>query len=124
MAEPFLRCATQQADSNADQSLLWASRAERLSASGSVHDRAQSLRQTLEARALFARGIADQTLLERARELDPDNERAEALLEAIRAETRPSSSRWQRYLGALVILSVAVLGLLLLNVRQRYRENG
>jgi hypothetical protein len=89
-----------------------------------VHDRAQSLRQTLEARALFERGIADQTLLERARELDPDNERAEALLTKVRAETHPSTSRWQRYLGALVILGVAALGLVLLNLRQRYREQG
>jgi len=124
MTDAFLSCATLQAESNPDQALLWASRAERLSPSGPVHDRAQSLRQTLQARALFARGLADQTLLERARELDPDNSRAEALLDTIRAETRPSTSRWQRYLGALVILGVAALGLLLLNLRQRYRENG
>jgi tetratricopeptide (TPR) repeat protein len=124
MVEPFLRCASLQAEIDPDQALLWAWRAERLSPSGSVHDRAQSLRQTLEARALFARGLPDQTLLERARELDPDNQRAEALLETIRAETHPSTSRWQRYLGALVILGVAALGLLLLNLRQRYRENG
>jgi tetratricopeptide (TPR) repeat protein len=124
MADTFLRCATLQAESNADQAMLWASRAERLGASGPVHDRAQSLRQTLEARALFARGLGDQTLLERARELDPDNQRAEALLETIRADSRPNTSGWQRYLGALVILGVAALGLLLLNLRQRYRENG
>ena len=124
MADTFLSCATAQADKSPDQALLWAWRAERLSASGPVHDRAQSLRQTLEARALFERGIADQTLLERARELDPDNERAEALLTKVRAETRPSTSRWQRYLGALVILGVAALGLVLLNLRQRYREHG
>ncbi|HKO92019.1 MAG TPA: hypothetical protein VJU61_12740 [Polyangiaceae bacterium] len=124
MADTFLSCALAQADSNAQQALLWAWRAERLVTSGPVHDRAESLRQTLEARALFERGIADQTLLERARELDPDNERAEALLTKLRAETRPSTARWQRYLGALVILGVAALGLVLLNLRQRYREQG
>jgi hypothetical protein len=66
-----------------------------------VHERAVSLRQTLEAEALLGRGLVDRTLLERARQLDPQNQRAKALLEQVGSETRwnigPGLATWARW---------------------------
>jgi hypothetical protein len=119
MVESYLRCAQQSADSDAQGALLAAARAERLEPTGPLHDRAASLRQTLEAEALLGRGLVDRALLERARALDPHNPRAQALLERLGSETRWNIGPWSRYLGALAILALTTVGLLAILLRQQ-----
>ncbi|MEO8182652.1 MAG: hypothetical protein ABI895_27785 [Deltaproteobacteria bacterium] len=119
MVETYLRCASERADSDARGALLAAARAERLEPTGPLHDRALSLRQTLEVEALLGRGLVDRALLERARELDPHNQRAQALLDRLGSETRWNIGPWSRYLGAVAILALTGVGLLVLLLRQR-----
>jgi len=121
MAETYLRCAS--ADANAQRALLAASRAERLEPQNPLHDRAVSLRQTLQAEALMQRGLIDRTLLERARQLDPHNQRAEALLEQVGATSRWRIGPWMRYLGAGAILVLGAIGVLWITVRQRIQQS-
>jgi hypothetical protein len=119
MVPAYLRCASERADSDARGALLAAARAERLEPTGPLHDRAASLRQTLEAEALLGRGLVDRALLERARALDPHNQRAAALLERLGSETRWNIGPWSRYLGAVAILALTGVGLGWMLLRQR-----
>jgi len=122
MVETYLRCAGARADSDTQGALLAAARAERLEPTGPSHDRAASLRQTLEAEALLGRGLVDRALIERARALDPHNQRARALFERVGSQTRWNFSPWSRYLGALAILALTVVGLLALLLRRAARR--
>lgn len=119
MAPVYLAFAQTQADNEAEAAALAARRAARLAPSGPVHDRAESLRYTLEARALLARGIADEVLVQRARELDPENQRAAALESELRAMTKQSHGGWRRYSAALVIAGLGVTALLVVAIKQR-----
>jgi hypothetical protein len=119
MAPVYLSLAERNAESDADAANLALRRAERLDPLGPSQARARSLRHTLEARRLLARGIVDEALVRRARELDPANQRAEALLTQFRLDPEPSRLRANRYLAAGVIAVLGVLGLLLMGLRQR-----
>jgi hypothetical protein len=121
MAETYLRCAS--ADTDAQRALLAASRAERLEPQNPLHDRAVSLRQTLQAEALLQRGLIDRSLLERARALDPSNERAAALLKQVGPTSRWRVGPWMRYLGAGVILLLGAVGVIWIAVRQRIQQS-
>jgi hypothetical protein len=121
MAETYLRCA--KAETDAQRALLAAARAERLEPQNPVHDRALSLRQTLEAEALLQRGEIDRSLLERARQLDPSNQRAEALLAQLSSEPRGHLDSWLRYFGAGAILLLGAIGVLWIVVRQRIQQS-
>ena len=130
MAETYLRCASADVDPDpntraaaAERALLAASRAERLEPQNPVHDRALSLRQTLQAEALMQRGLIDRTLLERARQLDPQNQRAAALLEQVGSEARWQIGAWMRYLGAGAILLLGAAGVLWIAVRPRIQRS-
>jgi hypothetical protein len=126
MAETYLRCASAYADPGpkaVQRALLAASRAERLEPQNPIHDRALSLRQTLQAEALIQRGLIDRTLLERARQLDPQNQRAAALLEQVGSSSRWQIGPWMRYLGAGAILLLGVIGVLWIAVRQRIQQS-
>jgi hypothetical protein len=122
LAEAYLRCAAAQADGDAQGALLAASRAERLEPAGPTHARAASLRQTLEAEALLGRGLVDRSLIERARQLDPQNQRAQRLLERVGAEPRWNLAPWRRYLGAFAIVLLSALGLGWMLLRRRLGE--
>jgi hypothetical protein len=119
MAPVYLAIAEGQAESDADAAQLALRRAERLDPLGPTQARAQSLRHTLEARRLLERGIVDEALVRRARELDPANPRAQALLTQLLLDPTPSQLRTNRYLGAAVIAALGVLGLLIMGLRQR-----
>jgi hypothetical protein len=124
MAPVYVAFAEQQADSDTDAATLALRRAERLASSGPVHDRALSARLTLDARALAQRGIVDEVLVQRARELDPENRRAAALEEQLLASRRDESSLFRRYLGALVIALLALVGTVVVALRARSRRHG
>jgi hypothetical protein len=119
MASVYLAIAERDAESDADAASLALRRAERLDPQGPTQPRAQSLRHTLDARRLLARGIVDEALVRRALELDPTNQRAEALLAQLLLDPEPSRLRTNRYLGAAVIAALGVLWLLLMGLRQR-----
>lgn len=119
MAPTYLAFAERQADTDAEAAEIAARRAERLAAPGPVRDRAASLRLTLEGRALYERGIVDEVLLQRARELDKDNRRAAALEEKIRANAATDRSEWRRYLAAAVILVLGGAGVAFMALRQQ-----
>jgi len=119
MAGAYLAYAERQADSEPQAAELAARRAERLAASGPVHERAASLRLTLEGRALYERGIVDEVLLARARELDRDNRRASALEDEVRASAAKDQSAWRRYSAAAVIFVLGGAGVAFMALRQR-----
>ncbi len=117
MASTYLAFAERQADSDPRAAELAARRAERLAPPGPTRDRATSLRLTLEGRELYERGVVDEVLLQRARELDKDNRRASALEEQVRARAAKDSSEWRRYLAALVILVLGGAGVAFISAR-------
>jgi hypothetical protein len=80
---------------------------------------AESLRLTLEAQRLFARHIADQTLLRRALDLDARNARAKHLLERITRGDADTEHRRYRYVAAGAIMAVSLGGLVFILLRRR-----
>jgi len=80
---------------------------------------AQSLRLTLEAQRLFARHIADQTLLRRALDLDARNARAKHLLERITRGDAGAERRVYRYVAAGAILALSLSGLVFILLRRK-----
>jgi hypothetical protein len=119
MAKGYVAFAEQQADADPEAATLALRRAERLAASGPLHDRALSLRLALDARALGQRGIIDEVLVQRARALDPDNQRAAGLEEELSESRRADSALFRRYIGAALIVVLALLGLLVMAIRRR-----
>jgi hypothetical protein len=124
MAPVYLAWAEQNAERDAAGSSLALRRAERLAAAGPIHDRALSLRYTLEARSLLERGIVDEVLVQRARELDPDNRRASALEAELTREARGDRSTFRRYLAALAIVVLALAAMVVMALRQRHQVRG
>jgi hypothetical protein len=122
MAPVYLAIAERALDSDPAGATLSLRRAERLAREGSTHDRALSLRYTLDARALLARGIVDEVLVQRARELDPDNARAEALDRELTARARDDRALYQRYVAAAVILALGLMGLGVLGFRYQRKQ--
>jgi tetratricopeptide (TPR) repeat protein len=119
MAPVYLAFAEGRADVDPEAAQLALRRAERLDPNGPQQARALSLRHTLEAKALLDRGLVDEVLLSRARELDPSNRRAQALLDTLDSESDRGQTTWRRYLAAAVIASLALVGLLVMALRQR-----
>jgi hypothetical protein len=122
MAPVYLAIAERQLESDPAAASLSLRRAERLAGEGDTHDRALSLRYTLDARALLARGIIDEVLVQRARELDPANTRAEALDQELAARARDDHALYQRYVAAAVILALGLVGLGVLAFRRPFRK--
>jgi hypothetical protein len=122
MAPVYLAIAEQQLDSDPAAAALSLRRAERLAREGPTHDRALSLRYTLDARSLLARGIVDELLVQRARELDPDNARAEALDGELTSRARDSRALYQRYVAAAVILALGLVALGVLALRRPQKQ--
>jgi hypothetical protein len=109
MAKGYLAYARAHVDSDRSESLVALRRVERL---GSREERqqAKSLRYALEAEDLAARGIYDLGLLNESVALDPQNDRAEALL-----KKRSKQQGWPqlaRYGAAGVVLLIGLLGAL------------
>jgi hypothetical protein len=95
-------------------------RVERLAKSeDSSGKEAASLLATLDAEALFARHVADQTLVRRALGLDPGNARARRLLERMSRGDRDVEERFHRYTAAACVGVAAALALLFILFRKR-----
>jgi hypothetical protein len=121
MAPVYLAWGEQHADQDAPAAGLALRRAERLAAEGPIHDRALSLRYTLDARSLLERGIVDEVLVQRARELDPNNSRAAALEAELTRQARGDRTTFRRYLAALVIVVLALTAMVVMALRQRHQ---
>lgn len=118
MAAVYLAVGERQLDRDPPGAALALRRAERLAGEGRTHDRALSLRHTLDARALLARGIVDEVLVQRARELDPENARAAALEQELAERTRDDGALYQRYVAAAVIVVLGLIALGVLAIRR------
>jgi hypothetical protein len=123
MAPVYIAFAESQADTDAEAATLALRRAERLASGGPEHDRALSLRYTLDARALLERGIVDEVLVQRARELDPTNSRAAALEAELEQQARGERAAFQRVVAAAVILALALVALGVMALRGGKRMN-
>lgn len=119
LAGAYLEYARAAKPEQRSAALLALARAERLASSEEQRRAASSLKLTLEAEELLERGLADQTLLQRANELDPRNERAaEVLARAVRGETKQRTMRG-RYAAAAAIAVLALLAIAWVTLRGR-----
>lgn len=120
MAPIYFRCAEARAEGDPESAILALRRAERLAGAPELEHKAGSLRRTLEARRLLARGVVDPVLIQRARELDPQNARALELLESAADAPGAGLSAVVRYIALAAIALVALLGLGWMLARHRY----
>jgi hypothetical protein len=96
-------------------------RAVRINTDKSLDPGINSLLLTLLAEQRAARGVADQTLLRRAIELDASNRRAQSLLSDLERPNTDAERRWARY-GAAGVVSVAALAAILVILLRRPRK--
>jgi hypothetical protein len=89
-------------------------RAERYSDDPKHKNRAQSGLMTLRATRAFKRGLADLTLLNRALELDPNNQRATTMLTEVRRGKADRQSQRSRTLAAGSVILGALAAILVL----------
>jgi hypothetical protein len=110
MAAGYLEYAREAPPEQRDQALVATRRAERI-APDPIGKAASSLRLTLEAEGWLARGLADQSLLRRAIELDPNNQRARRMLASADWGQPAARVGLYRYLAAGAIALVALAGM-------------
>jgi len=95
-------------------------RVERLAlASDPARKQAESLVDTLQAESLLTRHVADQTLVRRALDLDPNNQRARRLLDRMSRGEADVESRFNRYVAAAAVAGAAILALLFIVLKKR-----
>jgi tetratricopeptide (TPR) repeat protein len=97
------------AEKKPDEAQIALRKALRLGIEGADKDKIESLLATLEGEALIEAGTPDRHLLQRALELDPDNERAKELLASLEVDTQARTGQYKRYLAAGGIGLVALL---------------
>jgi tetratricopeptide (TPR) repeat protein len=114
LAAGYLAYARDQIDKAPQEALLALRRAERLDP---TLRSAASLRLTLDAEALEARGVADASLLQRAVQLDPQNQRARSLLARFE-RGEPKRSEHARLIAAGSILGLAALAIAFILLRR------
>ena len=121
LANAYLGYAQQAVRKRPRDALAALRRVERLGKGTDVEKKATSLRLTLEAEALAATGVADRTLLARALEIDPKNQRArDELARFERGEIKAEDS--SRYYAAGAIALVAIGGILVVLFRRGARR--
>jgi hypothetical protein len=87
---------------NDDAALLALRKALRLGPQEADKKRIQARIAVLEARQLIAKGTPDRFLLNRALELDPDNEEAKKLLASLDEKTEARQVEQRRYFGVII----------------------
>jgi tetratricopeptide (TPR) repeat protein len=95
------------------------SKALRLDQNGPQSSHVRSEIKYMEGKDLLARGIDDSAAFEQALALDPNNGRARAELDRLRAETESRESRLVRLAAAVAALAVALPSVILLASRRR-----
>jgi tetratricopeptide (TPR) repeat protein len=94
-------------------------KALRLDEAGPQSSHVRSEIRYLEGEDLLDHGIADTQPFEEAVALDPQNARARAALDRLRADTDAGRSRVHRYAAAAAALVLAVVGIVVLGGRRR-----
>lgn len=122
MADGYLELARRELDHNPPLARDALGRAERIAQADAPRAAAASLRATLRAEELLDQGIADQTLLRRAIELDGGNSRARELLAQIERGERRRSSELGRWAAAGAIGLVALIAIVLVAFRRGRSE--
>ncbi len=110
MASGYVDYARENLEEKPELALSALRRAERITENDKERRTVQSLRRTLEARALLDKGLADQGLLNQALALDPHNRAAEQTLSDASAGGTPTLTSRARYLAAGLIAGVSLLG--------------
>jgi hypothetical protein len=110
MASGYVDYARENLEEKPELALSALRRAERITENDKERRTIQSLRRTLEARALLDKGLADQGLLNQALALDPHNRAAEQTLSDASAGGTPTLTSRARYLAAGLIAGVSLLG--------------
>ncbi len=88
-------------------------------------DHANAVRSELaliEAEELAAAGVLDVTLLDRAIQLDPSNERARAMRDQAKVEVQLAESSWRRYAAAVAIGVIALAAMVFVALIPRRRR--
>lgn len=114
MVAGYVTYATDTADKDPDSALDAIARAERLSDAPGTPS-ITSLKLTLQAEALIKRGIVDSSLLTRALEIDPNNDRARRVLAEATDPSAAGSPR-RRYFAALAIAVAAAVAIFVIVV--------
>ncbi len=114
LVEGYLRFARQKFDEQpaaSESSLL---RVMRMSTREEERNAARSLLLTIEAKQLADKQVADRSLLQRAIEIDPENERARQLLDELSQEPFSERSGFVRWIWPAAIGAAATLFALLI----------
>jgi tetratricopeptide (TPR) repeat protein len=121
MVDGYVEYARRHADHEREAAILALSRAVRIDADKERSKRTESLLSTLRAEALSQQSIADITLLRRAIELDPQNDRARRALDQLERGEQLADSRSTRYVAAGAILAAALAAIAVIGI-VRFRE--
>lgn len=120
MVPGYLAYAKSHLDDAPDRARSALRRVERLATANDPAGReASSLLAMLEAEALFARHVADQTLVRRALDLNPGNARARKLLDRMSRGDVDVEARFHRYAAAGAVGVAAAIALLFILLRRR-----
>lgn len=119
LAEGYLAYAEANLEDHPEAALDALSRTERLTENSALGSRARSLSLTLNAAESLKHGVADLTLLDRALEVDPSNQRARALSDQIRRGDPDRASQRARQLAAATVALGALAAILVLLRRRR-----
>lgn len=114
MVDGYVAYASQADEKHLEDALLALRRAERINSDPKRQNKLESLRLTLEAEALLDRSLADQSLLRKALELDPENQRARQGIAMIERGERVRKPEYSRYYGAGAIGIVGIAAILLI----------
>ncbi|HEX6764646.1 MAG TPA: hypothetical protein VF103_04195, partial [Polyangiaceae bacterium] len=118
MSEGYFEYAKKHATGDRERAILALRRADRLTTDESRKKRLQSLLLSFEASRSAERGVADKSLLRRAVELDPENDRARDELAGLSRATPPSDRRTRFAIAGVIGLS-ALAGVLFILLRPR-----
>lgn len=122
LATGYLAYARAKADTAPKDSLEALRRASRLASTDEIRHQIDSLLYAIEAQQLIDRGIADQVLLKRAIELDPNNQRATLALATITSASAETPSAVRRFAAAGIVGLIAAVAALFLARRARAHE--
>ncbi len=122
MAAAYLEHARKLHSTDRLAALAALRRAEVLDPNGPQARSVQSELALLEAEELSARGIVDVTLLRRALELDPANDRARAALETAEHDAETRQASWRRFAAAVAIGVVALAAMVFVALGWRRKK--
>lgn len=116
MVAGYVAFAAKHADDDRAAAITALLRAERLETRAAERAPIRALRMTLEGETLLERGVADQTLLRNASDLDPGSARSRAVLaRAVRGEASGKQERARltaaAAIGAVTLVAMAAIGL-------------